>query len=168
MARTARGREVLAGIPSRRRTQKLQALLQGPRGPAGQHLDLPPGGPAHGPDRNPPARARRLDRRARAPRINVTSPARAPGRPPPGNKPCPSARVVRLACLSRPRPWPAPASPSATAPWAPDPRAVAASDVPRGGRRVVVGSDTPDGQQPGVRRSSRDASRVLVALAPRT
>src|SRR3954447_26462263 len=96
MARTARGREVLAGIPSRRRTQELQALLQGPLGPAGQHLDLPPGGPAHGRDGNPPARARRLDRRARAPRINVTAPARAPGRLRPGHSPCLSARVVRL------------------------------------------------------------------------
>src|SRR3954453_10471837 len=72
MARTARGREVLAGIPSGRRTQELQALLQRTLGPARQCLDLPPGGPAHGPDRKPPTRARRVGRRARAPGIDVT------------------------------------------------------------------------------------------------
>src|SRR3954452_10284170 len=138
MARPARGREVLAGIPSRRRTQKLQALLQGPLGSPGQHLDLPPGGPAHGPDGNPPARARRLDRRARAPRIDVTAPARAPRRPPPGHSPCLSARVVRLACLSRSRPWPAPASPGATTPG----RRIHALLRRRTRRVVAVGSDT--------------------------
>src|SRR3954469_11396017 len=169
MARTARGREVLAGIPSRRRTQELQALLQGPLGPPGQHLDLPPGGPAHGPDGNPPARARRLDRRARAPRIDVTAPARAPRRPPPGHSPCLSARVVRLACLSRSRPWPAPASHSATAPRPPDPRAVAASDVPGGRRRTAVGADTRQiASSPGCDAARERPVARSFALAPPT
>src|SRR3954454_22756123 len=122
MARTARGREVLAGIPSRRRSQELPALLQGPLGPARQHLDLPPGGPAHGPDRNPPARARRLDRRARAPRINVTAPARAPRRSP-ARATAPSSGPSGPPCmLVAPRTIASAGPPSATAPWAPDPR----------------------------------------------
>src|SRR4051794_30230136 len=142
MARTARGREALAGIPSGRRTQKLQALLQGPLGPPRQHLDLPPGGPAHGPERNPPARARRLGRRARAPRIDVTRRRERPDVSRPTTAPA-SLPEWYARCMLVAPPTRAPAaSPSAMAPRAPDPRAVAASDVPGGRRRVVVGSDT--------------------------
>src|SRR3954454_2612879 len=170
MARPARGREVLAGIPSRRRTQKLQALLQGPLGSPGQHLDLPPGGPAHGPDGNPPARARRLDRRARAPRIDVTAPARAPRRPRPATAPASVPESYALhACRAPDHGQRRPRLASATAPRPPDPRAVAASDVPGGRRRTAVGADTRQiASSPGCDAARERPVARSFALAPPT
>src|SRR4051795_3782069 len=142
MARTARGREVLAGILSGRRTQKLQALLQRTLGPAGQHLDLPPGGPAHGPERNPPARPRRLGRRARAPGIDVTRGRECPDVSRPATAPASVPDWYASCMLVAPPTMASAGRAYCNDPRAPDPRAVAASDAPGGRRRVAVGSGT--------------------------